>query len=84
MDWADHFAGIGQLAMERGDFPKAQHYLSVALEHCSRAAPQLYIPLLVQRAECSWQLGEVQASVHDMEEAISRGLPREGNHSQVH
>ena len=84
MDPANHFAGMGQMAMERGDFPTAQHFLSVALQHCPRAAPQLCLPLLIQRADCFWRLGEFQASVHDMEEALEKGLPPEGNHAQVH
>ena len=78
----DHAAWMGQMAMTRGDFPNAMNFLSIALEH-DFAAPQLCIPLLVQRAECFWQLGKFQASVNDMEEAIRRGLPSKGNHSQV-
>ncbi|XP_068702489.1 TPR and ankyrin repeat-containing protein 1-like [Montipora foliosa] len=82
MDPANHFAGMGQMAMERGDFPSALHFLSEGLEHCPRTAPQSCLPFLVQRAQCFWQLGQFQASVHDMEEAIGRGLPQEGNHAQ--
>ncbi|XP_068717953.1 TPR and ankyrin repeat-containing protein 1-like [Montipora capricornis] len=77
----DHAAWMGQMAMTRGDFPNAMNFLSIALEY-DFAVPQLCIPLLVQRAECFWQLGKFQASVNDMEEAIRRGLPSKGNHSQ--
>lgn len=75
---------MAQMAMENRDFPKALHFLSMALAHLAQvASPVASVFLLVQRAECFWQMGEFQASVTDMEQAIRAGLPREYKNSQV-
>ena len=75
---------MAQMAMENRDFPKALHFLSMALAHLAQvASPVASVFLLVQRAECFWQMGEFQASVTDMEQAIRAGLPRDFNNSQV-
>ncbi|KAK2556008.1 hypothetical protein P5673_021998 [Acropora cervicornis] len=72
-----------QMAMENRDFPKALHFLSMALAHLAQvASPVASVFLLVQRAECFWQMGEFQASVTDMEQAIRAGLAREFKNSQ--
>ena len=75
---------MAQMAMENRNFPKALHFLSMGLAHLAQvASPAASVSLLVQRAECFWQVGEFQASVTDMEQAIRAGLPRELNNSQV-
>ena len=75
---------MAQMAINQGDFPGALHLLSLGLEHLAKvASPIDSVPLLVQRAECYWQVGQFQASVTDMEQAIRAGLPREFNNSQV-
>ena len=75
---------MAQMAMENCDFPRALHFLSMGLAHLAEvASPIASVSLLVQRAECFWQVGEFQASVTDMEQAIRAGLPRKFNNSQV-
>ena len=75
---------MAQMAMEKRDFPKALHFLSLGLAYLAKvASPIASVTLLVQRAECFWQVGEFQASVTDMEQAIRAGLPKEFNNSQV-
>ena len=75
---------MAQMAIKNGDFPGALHFLSLGLAHLAQvASPVASVFLLVQRAECFWQMGEFQASVTDMEQAIRAGLPREFKNSQV-
>ena len=75
---------MAQMAIKNGDFPGALHFLSLGLAHLTEvASPFDSVPLLVQRAECFWQVGQFQASVLDMEQAIRAGLPRKFNNSQV-
>ncbi|XP_015773456.1 PREDICTED: uncharacterized protein LOC107351677 [Acropora digitifera] len=74
---------MAQMAINEGDFPGALHLLSLGLAHLANvASPIDSVPFLVQRAECYWQVGQFQASVTDMEQAIRAGLPREFNNSQ--
>lgn len=75
---------MAQMAIKNGDFPGALHFLSWGLAHLTEvASPIDSVPLLVHRAECFWQVGQFQASVLDMEQAIQAGLPRKLNNSQV-
>ena len=75
---------MAQMAMKGGNFPGALHFLSLGLAHLAEvASPIDSVPLLVQRAECLWQVGQFEASVTDMEQAIRAGLPRKFNSSQV-
>ena len=75
---------MAQMAIKNGDFPGALHFLSLGLAHLAEvASPIDSVPLLVQRAECFWQVGQFQASVTDMEQAIRAGLAREFHNSQV-
>ena len=75
---------MAQMAINEGDFPGALHLLSLGLAHLANvASPIDSVPFLVQRAECYWQVGQFQASVTDMEQAIRAGLPREFNNSRV-
>ena len=75
---------MAQMAMKDGNVPGALHFLSLGLAHLAEvASPIDSVPLLVQRAECLWQVGQFQASVTDMEKAIRAGLPRKFNSSQV-
>lgn len=75
---------MAQMAIKHGDFPGALNFLSLGLAHPGEVgSPIDRVFLLVQRAECFWQVGEFQASVTDMEQAIRAGFPREFTNSQV-
>ena len=66
---------MAQMAIKNGDFRGALHFLSLGLAHFAEvASPIDSVPLLIQRAECFWQVGQFQASVTDMEQAIRAGL----------
>ena len=75
---------MAQMAIKHGDFPGALNFLSLGLAHSGEiTSPFDRVLLLVQRAECFWQVGDFQASVTDMEQAIQAGLTREFNNSQA-
>ena len=75
---------MAQMAIKHGNFPGALNFLSLGLAHLAEvASPFESVPLLVQRADCFWQVGQFQASVTDMEQAIGAGLPRKFDNSQV-
>ena len=78
-----HFVVMAQMAMQHGDYPTALHHLSMGLSQLPPQFSQYAAPLLAQRAECFWQLGNFQASVKDMTDAIRVGLPRDGLNSEV-
>ena len=71
----DYLAMMGRTAMQNGDHAQAVQFLSMALDLLKSYPPQFAAPLLADRAECLWKLGEEQASVENMRDAINAGLP---------
>ena len=80
---ANHIAQMTQMAMQDGNYPQALHILNMGLAQLPPSFPQYAARFLSDRAECFWQLGNWQASVQDMWEAIRVGLPGYGLHSEV-
>ena len=78
-----HFVVMAQMAMQHGDYPTALHHLSMGLSQLPPQFSQYAAPFLAQRAECFWQLGNFQASIEDMTDAIRAGLPRDGLNFEV-
>lgn len=74
---------MAQMAMEHGNYQEALHHLSIGLSQLPPYLPQYAAPMLSERAECFWQLGDAQASVRDMKDAIQAGLPGDGLNSEV-
>ena len=79
----NHIATMAQRAMQHGDYPQALNYLNMGLAHLPPSVPQYAARFLSDRAECFWQLGNAQAAIHDMRDAIGVGLPSYGLHSEV-
>ncbi|KAJ7371766.1 TPR and ankyrin repeat-containing protein 1 [Desmophyllum pertusum] len=87
MDPLQHAAHLGMMAkraMQLRDYPDALRMLSMGLTQLQplNCPPQVASPFLVDRAECLWQLGNVQASLHDMENALRFGLPRDDYYAE--
>ena len=79
----NHLAQMAQMAMQHGDFAQALQYLSMSLARLPPSVPQYAAPLLAERAECLWHLGDPRASVQEMQEAIRAGLLDDGINSEV-
>lgn len=76
---------MGKRAMQQGMFPDAVRIFSMGLEQVQllHLPPQFAAPFLLDRAECFWQLGDVQASMQDMEESLRHRLPRDDFFAEV-
>jgi len=79
----NHIAQMTQMAMQEGNYPQALHILNMGLAQLPPSFPQYAARFLSDRAECFWQMGNAQASVQDMWDAIRVGLPGYGLHSEV-
>ncbi|KAJ7371745.1 Death effector [Desmophyllum pertusum] len=73
---ARHLGMMAKRAMQLRDYHEALRMLSTGLAQLQSCSPQFSGPFLLDRAECLWQLGNVQASLHDMENALRFGLPK--------
>ncbi|KAJ7371751.1 hypothetical protein OS493_023089 [Desmophyllum pertusum] len=81
---ARHLGMMAKRAMQLRDYPDALRMLSMGLTQLQplNYPPQVASPFLLDRAECLWQLGNVQASLHDMENALRFGLPRDDYYAE--
>ena len=77
---------IGKNAMQLGNYRDAERIFSMGLNQVMKF-PSLYplyaAPFLRDRAECFWQLGDVQASMQDMENSLGHALPRDDFFAEV-
>ena len=76
---------MGKKAMQLGNYRDAERIFSMGLTQvqCLRLHPHCAAPFLRDRAECFWQLGDVQASMQDMENSLRHGLPRDDFFAEV-
>ena len=76
---------MGKEAMQLGNFPDAVRIFSMGLKqvHLLGLPPPWAAPFLLDRAECFWRLGDVHASMQDMEESLRHGLPRDDFFAEV-
>ena len=80
-----HLGMMGKRAMQLNDYPDALRLFSMGLAQLqSLNCPSHFAaPFLLDRAECFWQLGDIQASLQDMENALRHGLPRDDFFAEV-
>ena len=69
--------------MQQGNYQEALRFLSMALSQIPPFLGQVAAPLLADRAECFWQLGDAGKAVQEMMEATNAGLPAYGENSKV-
>ena len=76
---------MGKKAMQLGNYPNALHIFSMGLAQVQFLSfpPQYAAPFLLDRAECFWQLGDIQASIQDMENSLRHGLPKDDFFAEV-
>ena len=76
---------MGKKAMQLGNYPDAVSIFSMGLDQVQfqRLPPHYAAPFLLDRAECFWRLGDVQASMQDMENSLRHGLPRDDFFAEV-
>ncbi|KAJ7371761.1 hypothetical protein OS493_023099 [Desmophyllum pertusum] len=76
---ANHLGILAKRAMQLRNYHEALRMLSMGLTHLQplKYPPYVASPFLLDRAECLWQLGNVPASLHDMEDALRFGLSRD-------
>ena len=82
----DQLGMMGKNAMQLGNYHEAVSIFSMGLNQVMKF-PSLYplyaAPFLLDRAECFWQLGNVEASMQDMENSLGHGLPRDDVFAEV-
>lgn len=80
-----HLGMMGKKAMQLGDYPDAIRMFSMGLTQVQllNLPPHCAAPFLLDRAECFWQLRNVQASMQDMEDSLRHGLPRDAFFAEV-
>ena len=80
-----HLGMMGKKAMQLGNYPDAVRMFSMGLAQVQflRLPPHCAAPFLLDRAECFWRLGDVQASMQDMEDSLRHGLPEDGFFAEV-
>ena len=84
-----HLGMMGKKAMQLGNYPEAVRMFSMGLAQVNAQVqllmlpPHCAAPFLRDRAECFWQLGDVQASTQDMEGSLRHGLPRDDFFAEV-
>lgn len=73
-----HLGMMGKRAMQLQDYPDAIRMFSVGLAQVEslNLPSQFAAPFLMDRAECFWQLGDVDVALREMENALQHGLPR--------
>lgn len=76
---------MGKKAMQLGNYQDAVRIFSMGLGQVQLLGfpPQWAAPFFLDRAECFWRLGDVQASMQDMEESLRHGLPRDDVFAEV-
>ena len=82
-DARSHFAMRARFEMQQGNYQEALRFLSMALSQIPPFLGQVAAPLLADRAECFWQLGDAGKAVQEMMEATNAGLPAYGESSKV-
>lgn len=82
-DARDHFAMRARFEMQQGNYQEALRFLSMALSQIPPFLGKVAAPLLADRAECFWQLGDPVKAVKEMMEATNAGLPAYGENSEV-
>ena len=83
MDARNHFVMTARIAMQKGNYQEALRFLSMALNQIPPFLGKVAAPLLADRAECFWQLGDAGRAVQEMMEATNAGLPAYGENSEV-
>lgn len=85
LESASQFGMRGKRAMQLGNHPEALHLLSMGLNQLKQLnCPAHYLaPFLMDRAECFWRLGNIQAALQNMGDAINHGLPNDGLFAEV-
>ena len=80
-----HLGMMGKRAMQLHDYPDALRLFSMGLAQLQSLnyPPHFAAPFLLDRAECFWKLGNIQASLQDMENALRHGLPRDDFFAEV-
>lgn len=80
-----HLGMMGKRAMQLHDYPDALRLFSMGLAQLQsfNCPPHFAAPFLLDRAECFWRLGNIQASLQDMENALRHGLPRDDFFAEV-
>ncbi|KAM7440313.1 Stress-induced-phosphoprotein 1 [Porites harrisoni] len=81
-DARSHFAMRARFEMQQGNYQEALRFLSMALSQIPPFLVQVAAPLLADRAECFWQLGDAGKAVQEMMEATNAGLPAYGENSK--
>ena len=85
LESANQLRMMGTGAMQLGDYRNALHLLSMGLHQLQslNCPPHDAAPFLMDQAECFWRLGDIQAALHKMGDAINHGLPNSGNFAKV-
>lgn len=76
---------MGRKAMQLGSYLDAVRIFSMGLDQVRFLSlhPHCAAPFFRDRAECFWRLGNVQASMRDMEDSLLHGLPRDDFFAEV-
>ena len=76
---------MGRKAMQLGSYLDAVRIFSMGLDQVRFLSlhPQCAAPFFRDRAECFWRLGNVQASMRDMDDSLRHGLPRDDFFAEV-
>ncbi|XP_022794046.1 uncharacterized protein LOC111332849 isoform X2 [Stylophora pistillata] len=79
-----HLGVMGKKAMELHKYPDAIRLFSMGLVQAEslNLPPQFASQFLMDRAECHWQLGEVNLALQQMDKALRHGLPRNANFAE--
>ena len=80
-----HLGMMGKKSMELHNYPDALRLFSMGLARLEslKLPRQFAAPFLMDRVECYWQLGEVDMALHEMDNALRHGLPRDADFAEV-
>ena len=80
-----HLGMMGKKSMELHNYPDAIRLFSMGLAQLEslNLPRQFAAPFFMDRAECFWQLGNVEGALQEMENALRHGLPREDFFAEV-
>ena len=76
---------MGRKAMQLGHYSDAVDIFSMGLNQVQFLSlpPRCAAPFFLDRAECFWRLGDVHASMQDMEDSLRHGLSRDEFFAEV-